>query len=178
MLATGQIIGSRSSLVRFLGCISFAEGGAALHATQGKLCCAPTTGTKGMLSPNRSNASDLPSAGLSAAEERRGSGQGLCPDRFLANLRESTFPNLMQDKSLHLLRNQGLEKQDLGGTSTGNPLRQFLHCFREHARVHVDVRLRRFRTHQRHIVKRRQQDSSLQRVKMQKPFQLKICRRS
>src|SRR5215469_18877758 len=112
MLATGQIIGSRSSLVRFLGCISFAEGGAALHATQGKLCCAPTTGTKGMLSPNRSDASHLPWAGLSAAEKRRGSGQGLClVFRFLANLRESTFPNLIQDKTLHLLRNQRLEKQ-------------------------------------------------------------------
>jgi hypothetical protein len=132
-----------------------------------------------MLSPNSSDASHLPSAGLSAAEERRGSGQGLClVFRFLANVRESTFPNLIQDKTLHLLRNQRLDKQNLGGTSTGNYLRQFLHCFREHARVHVDVRLRRFRTHQRHVVKRRQQDSSIQRVKMQKPFQLKICRRS
>src|SRR5215469_13210554 len=47
-----------------------AEGGAALHVTQGKLRCAATTGTKEMLSPNRSDASHLPSAGLSAAEER------------------------------------------------------------------------------------------------------------
>src|SRR5215469_5272320 len=45
-----------------------AEGGAALHVTQGKPCCAATTGTKEMLSPNRSDASHLPSAGL----ERRG----------------------------------------------------------------------------------------------------------
>jgi hypothetical protein len=97
-----------------------AEGGAALHVTQGKPCCAATTGTKEMLSPNRSDASHLPSAGLER-RGREGKGQAKvgqkAKDQAKA-LRESTFP-----KAAHLLRNQRLEKQDLGGTSKGNHLR-------------------------------------------------------
>src|SRR5215469_7354333 len=134
-----------------------AEGSAALPATQGKTVLRPHD-------RNKRNAKSKQVRCFAPAlgwPERRGKEARVRPRPLpgLSLFGQPSRINLSEpdpDKTLHLLRNQRLEKQGLEGTSTGNHLRQFLHCFREHARVHVDVRLRRFRTHQRHVVKRRQ----------------------
>jgi hypothetical protein len=84
-----------------------------------------------------------------------------------------SLPSLALATSLHVA-DAVLTGLQPGRFLDAAPLRQLGYRFCKHSRMPVNVRLRRLRAHQRHVVKRRQQHSPIQRIQVQEAFQFEV----